>query len=81
MLLYCPTSLQSSALKIVSQLCTKKETEKEVMPQVPTSWGHGADGLSAWRPHTGKLCVQREASACETSQYHLHQLSVNKNLF
>ena len=52
MLLYCPTSLQSSALKIVSQLCTKKETEKEVVPQVPTSWGHGADGLCQPGDHT-----------------------------
>lgn len=35
MLLYCPTSLQSSALKIVSQLHTKKEMEEEVLPHAP----------------------------------------------
>lgn len=52
MLLYCPTSLQSSALKIVSQLCTKKEMEKEVVPYVRTSWGHSADDLCQPGDHT-----------------------------
>lgn len=59
MLLYCPISLQSSALKIVSQLHTKNKMEKEVLPHAPISRGHSAVDLRQPGDYTPESFAQK----------------------